>query len=115
MRYESESRTWGIAAREISRRTRAMPEFQEARALVIDGAAAECRGADVAGMRALGGFTAVVERHVSALPDRFRVDCGSKLLPSSVAAELRCSEVAAMVSDVKERCSTEPQWANHTG
>lgn len=99
-RYEGESRTWGTAAREISKRIRAMPEFTEARELVIAAAVAECHGCDVPAMRALGGFTAVITRHIAALPERFRAPVGSKLLPATVASELRASELIESVRDL---------------
>lgn len=99
-RYEGESRTWGIAAREISKRIRAMPEFAEAREIVIAATVAECRGCDVPAMRALGGFTAVIGRHIAALPDQFRTPVGSKLLPATVASELRAGELVESVRSV---------------
>lgn len=104
MKYECESRTWSLAAQAIRQRIRALPEFGEARASVVAAAIADCRGKDVAGLRELGGFTAVVERHIAALPERFRVDHGSKLLPSTVASELG-SEVGAMRAEVQFACA----------
>jgi hypothetical protein len=115
MRYESESRTWGIAARAISERIRAMPEFAEARQLVIDGAAAECGDASVPTMRALGGFSAVIERQIKALPDRFHAPVGSKLLPATVASELQLPGldlVNAVKARLREIGAPGAQWVS---
>lgn len=104
MRYESESATWGIAARTISHRIRALPEFTEARARVVAAAVVACAGRDVAGMRELGGFSAVVEREIASLPERFRVNHGSKLLPTTVVDEL-ASDLGTMRREVQQRVS----------
>lgn len=76
------------AAAIVSERVRALPEFAHARSLVVAGAFDECRGRSVGEMRALGGFTEVLRRHVAALPGPYHADRGSRLLPRSVASEL---------------------------
>lgn len=83
-----ESATWSIAARAVSERIRALPEFAEARNRVVRESVALCLGRDVASMRMLGGFTAVIEHQIGALPPEFSAPRGSKLLPASVASEL---------------------------
>lgn len=106
MRYESESRTWSIAAAEVSRRVRAQPEFAEARKLVLEAAFVECRGRSAAELRELGGFTAVIKRHVATLPDKYRAALGSKLLPATVVSELSGqAEIGAMRFELQRRCS----------
>jgi hypothetical protein len=100
MRYESESRVWSTAARIIRDRVRTLPEFQEARAAVVAHAIAACRGRDVTAMRELGGFSEVLRRIVDALPERYRVNVGSPLLPSTVASELGF-EIPSMRADVQ--------------
>lgn len=86
--YESESRSWGIAARAISERVRAMPEFQGARATIVTEAIRTCRGKSVSEMRALGGFSEVLARLITRLPAELRTNVGSRLLPTTVAGEL---------------------------
>lgn len=106
MRYESESRSWGIAARTVSGRIRAMPEFESTRARVVSEAIAECRGRSVEEMRALGGFSEVLSRLVAGLPPELRVNHGSKLLRASVAGEL-VVEIATMRADVQTALARE--------
>jgi hypothetical protein len=101
MRYESESQTWSIAARTISQRIRDRPDFAEARALVVAAAFAACAGRDVAGMREIGGFSAAIEREIARLPERFRINHGSKLLPTTVVCEL-ASDVGAIRREVQQ-------------
>lgn len=99
-RYETESRTWGIAAQAVRERVRARPEFKSARAELVAGAIARCRGRSVQEMRALGGFSGVLHRLVASLPDEYRTNVGSKLLPATVASELMF-EIAAMRAEVQ--------------
>jgi hypothetical protein len=101
MRYERDD-SLSTAARLIRERICALPEFAHARSLVVLGAIAECRGADVSRMRGLGGFTEVVRRHIAALPEKFCIDYGSKLLPRTVVDTLR-----DFVPEMRE----EVQWA----
>jgi len=71
-RFESDSRVWAVAATEVERRVAALPAYAEARATALRLAAAEVADATadatpeaaVAAMRALGGWSAVVERAV---------------------------------------------------
>jgi hypothetical protein len=88
MRYERDD-SLGRAARIISDRIRKLPEFGEARRLVVLAAIAECRGKTVAEMRELGGFSEVVRRHIAALGAAYRVNHGSQMWPFSVADELK--------------------------
>lgn len=88
------------AARIIRARISALPEFAEARSLVVNAAIAECRDKDVDGMRELGGFSAVVRRQIDALPDAYRVNYGSKLLPRTVVDTLK-DFVPAMRGEVQ--------------
>jgi len=77
------------AAEIIRERICALPEFARARSLVVTGALDECRGRDVASMRELGGFTNVILRHVDALPEQYRINYGSELLPRTVVDTLK--------------------------
>jgi hypothetical protein len=106
MRYESESKTWSLAAGAVRERVRLLPEFERTRAEVVAAAVARCRGKSVAEMRELGGFSAVLESLVRALPSGCRVNVGSKLLPATVAGEL-VFEIASMRSDVQQALAAE--------
>jgi hypothetical protein len=90
------------AANLIRERISALPEFAHARSEVVVAAIADCRGRNVAEMRALGGFSEVIRRHVDALPATYRLNYGSKLLPRTVVDTLR-DFVPAMREEV--------QWA----
>ncbi len=92
------------AARIISERIRALPEFAEARGLVVLAATTECRGKSVSELRELGGFSEVVRRHISALGEKYRVNHGSKMWPFSVVDELKLG-VPAMREAVQIGCS----------
>jgi hypothetical protein len=106
MRYESESATWGIAARIVRERIRALPEFEPTRAALVAQAINECRGRSVAEMRALGGFSEVLARLITALPASLRINVGSTLLPATVAGEL-VFEIPAMRADVQAALARE--------
>lgn len=108
MYYEGESRTWGIAARIVAERVRSLPHFGTARAAIVKAAVELCRGKCVADMRLLGGFSGVLERLVGELPQECHANVGSKLLPSSVAAELR-GEIPAMRSEVQRTLANEKE------
>lgn len=110
--YEGESRSWGIAARIVRERIRALPEFASARTALVAQAIADCRGRSVEEMRALGGFSEVLSRLVAALPSEFRVNVGSKLLPATVAGEL-VFEIASMRADVQAALADETAAARY--
>jgi hypothetical protein len=57
-------------------------------------------------MRQLGGYSGVLERLVGELPQECHANVGSKLLPASVASELR-AEIPAMRFDVQRALSRE--------
>ncbi len=101
--FESESRTWGMAARIVTERVRAMPEFTEALELIVAGAVAVCGSApSVARMRELGGFSKVIEQQRLSLPQRCFAKIGTPLLPTSIAIEL-CAADLDLVNKVKTR------------
>lgn len=100
----------GKAFASVRDRVRALPEFSEARASVIASATVDCRGRDVAGMRALGGFSALIERHINALPPGFHVDHGSRMFPFTIADALR-AEVPAMREAVQAALSASASGA----
>lgn len=97
------------AAGIVSARIRALPEFRNARELVLESAERRIfdydrAGPSVAVLRRMGGFTAIVEHAIAALPDHYRTNKGSKMLPRSVADELGFGgEVAAMRSELQRR------------
>lgn len=101
-----ESTTWSIAARAVSERIRARPEFIEARQLALETALGLCRGRDVEGLRQLGGFTAVIERTIRELPEQFHLPVGSKLLPATVVTEL-LSVIPALRFELQRTLSEE--------
>ena len=83
----------------VSQRIRGLPEFRNARDLVLE--SAERRvfdfdrgGPSVAVLRRLGGYTAIVEYAIAALPEHYRADKGSKMFPRSVVDELRFDAAA---------------------
>lgn len=101
--FESESRTWGIAARAVSARVRAMPEFTEALERIVAGSATACGPSpSVERMRELGGFSAVIEQQRLSLPQSCFDRIGSKLLPTSIAVEL-CASDLDLINKVKAR------------
>jgi hypothetical protein len=106
MRYESESKVWSTAAAIVRGRVRAMPEFSARRREIVAEAVAFCRGRDVAAMRAVGGFSAVLARLVDASPAACHVNVGSKLIPTTVASELNY-EIAGMREDVQRTLASE--------
>lgn len=88
-RNQKEGDPLSIAASLISDKIRQLPEFAEAKDLVIAGVAAKVAGATVEDMRAMGGFTAIIKDQVDALDNRFRKSHGSEIWRSSVVNELR--------------------------
>lgn len=104
-RYERDD-SLSRAARIIRERICALPEFAHARNEVVTAAFVECRGCDVPAMRALGGFTAVIERQIAALPEKYRINHGSKLLPCTVVDTL-LEFVPAMREEVQLQLSVE--------
>ena len=125
-RYERDD-SLSRAARIIRERICALPEFARARSIVVMGALAECRGRDIPGMRALGGFTAVILRHVDALPEQYMINYGSELLPRTVADMLAecagamreelqralCSETLAFRGERRETLASVDDHAHH--
>lgn len=94
------------AAAIIHKRICGLPEFAAARGMVVAVTLAECRGRDVSAMRELGGFSAVLERNIDALPDKFRLNYGSKLLRRSVVDTLRAF-VPSMREEVQAQLARE--------
>jgi len=80
---------WGKAVAAIRERICALPEFAHARSQALTEAIDVCRYHTVAEMRELGGFSEVIRRRIDALPDKYRHDYGSQLLPRSVVDILR--------------------------
>ncbi len=104
MPYFERDNSLNTAARIVRDRIRALPEFAEARGLVVLAATAECRGKSVAEMRELGGFSEVIRRHIYALGAKYRDEShGSKMFPVSVVDELGC-DVPAMRDAVQLGC-----------
>lgn len=89
MRYERDN-SLSVAAAHVSATTRALPEYAEARAEVVTKAEEQLltTGHDVATLRALGGLSVILLRHIGALAARFKTDIGSKFFPTSFACEL---------------------------
>ena len=120
MRYESESRVWSTAARIVSDRVRALPEFSKFRGSLVRDAVALCRGKTVAEMRELGGFSSVLQKLIEALPESSDANVGSKLLHCSVRSELRL-DVPSMRGEVQRRlaldctCYLECRADSHSG
>lgn len=86
---------WSIACAAVSRRVRELPEFQAARSAVFSGAALDIGEQPKSdAIRSLGGYSAIILRRISELPESFNADRGSKLV--------RCSIVSELTSDVPQ-------------
>jgi len=99
---------------EIRRRIAALPEFAEARELVLEQAFAECRGKSIPEMRELGGFSAVLERRIQALPARCQLNHGSQLIPYSVQDLLR-AELASLRAHLQRRLANGEPYDSDRG
>lgn len=95
----------------IRNRIMELPEYAEAKELVIGAAFLECRGKTVAEMRELGGFTNVLLRYLDGLAHnpnemwaKFRVDHGSKMWPRTVVDTLR-EDMGTLRLELQRRCA----------
>lgn len=105
MRYERDD-SLSVAAAHLRREIQARPLYATSRASVIGAALAKCRGRDVPAMRVLGGFSAVIEREIDALPAECHESIGSQLLPFSIVNVLR-ADVPAMRETVQGTLARE--------
>lgn len=104
MRYERED--WpSRAMRIIYDRTRALPEYTAARAYVEIRAYLVCRDQNVAGMRALGGFSEVLRAAIDELPVQYRAHTGSAMFAWSVTDQLR-SEIETLRAELQFRVAS---------
>lgn len=105
MRHELDN-SLSVAAAHLRQEIQARPLYATSRAAVIRAALDQCRGRDVPAMRVLGGFSAVIERQIDALPAECHVPVGSKLLPFSIVNVLR-GDVPAMRETVQGTLARE--------
>jgi hypothetical protein len=97
------------ATARVAEAIRGLPEFAHARSRVVSAALAEIGSLPtVAHMRELGGYTAVVNRAIAALPSQYSLNCGSRLIPSTVADQLRLLNyaIASEVQHIVVACKT---------
>lgn len=73
----------------IQRRIEDSEDFACARDTVLSQCEALCQGKDAAGIKELGGYSALLTRAISELPAEFDQDFGSALIPMSVKDALR--------------------------